>query len=290
MSGLVPVLAATGIRKVFVSATLVGPLHRSAAVDGVDLRLRRGRTLGIVGESGCGKSTLSRILAGITPTTEGVVEIDGVPTHRGSRREQAERLKAVQMVFQSPAGSLDPRMRIGRIIEEPLRIHRKDLSSAERRTSTAAIAERVGLDAGILQRFPHELSGGQQQRVGIARALITRPKVVICDEAVSALDVSVQAQIINLLLDIQDESGVAYIFISHDLSVVASIADEIAVMHRGRIVETGPADDILSRPADPYTRMLIESAFVPDPRIEKGRVRQPDGGGANTIRTEGRHG
>ncbi|WP_457090923.1 oligopeptide/dipeptide ABC transporter ATP-binding protein [Microvirga sp. P5_D2] len=266
-------LRVQGITKVYGRASMLGGNSKAIAVRGVDLSLKRGQTLGIVGESGCGKSTLSRIIAGITPPTSGNVYIDGEPVFEGSTREQRKRLRDLQMVFQSPAGSLDPRMRIGAIVGEPLDIHRSDLASAEKRRLVSEIMTRVGLNDTYLDRYPHQLSGGQQQRVGIARALITNPKVVICDEAVSALDVSVQAQIINLLLDIQKDSGVSYIFISHDLSAVASIADEIAVMYMGRIVEEGPASTILSDPAHPYTKVLIESAFVPDPRIEKNRVR-----------------
>lgn len=266
-------LRVQGITKVYGRASMLGGNSKAIAVRGVDLNLKRGQTLGIVGESGCGKSTLSRIIAGITPPTSGNVYLEGEPVLEGSTREQRKRLRDVQMVFQSPAGSLDPRMRVGAIVAEPLDIHRPDLKSAEKRKLVSEIMERVGLNDSFLERYPHQLSGGQQQRVGIARALITNPKVVICDEAVSALDVSVQAQIINLLLDIQKDRGLSYIFISHDLSVVASIADEIAVMYMGRIVEEGPANTILSDPAHPYTKVLIESAFVPDPRIEKNRVR-----------------
>ena len=232
-----------------------------------------GHTLGIVGESGCGKSTLSRILVGITSPTEGRVRIDGEVVSAGGGRAQQERLSSIQMVFQSPAGSLDPRMRIDKIVGEPLDIHRSGLSRQEKRRLVEDMIRRVGLDAAHLSRYPHELSGGQQQRVGIARALITNPKVVICDEAVSALDVSVQAQIINLLLEIQEETHVAFIFISHDLSVIAAIADEIAVMYMGKVVEEGAAETVLSKPAHPYTSLLLDSAFVPDPRIEKQRVR-----------------
>lgn len=266
-------LSVQGITKAYGRASMLGGNSKAIAVREVDLNLRRGQTLGIVGESGCGKSTLSRIIAGITPPTSGNVYLEGEAVLEGSTREQRKRLRDVQMVFQSPAGSLDPRMRVGAIVAEPLDIHRSDLASAEKRRLVSEIMARVGLNDSFLERYPHQLSGGQQQRVGIARALITNPKVVICDEAVSALDVSVQAQIINLLLDIQKDSGVSYIFISHDLSVVASIADEIAVMYMGRIVEEGPANTVLSDPAHPYTKVLIESAFVPDPRIEKKRVR-----------------
>lgn len=267
------VLSAHGVSKVYGRATFMSRREPTTALDNVDLRLMPGRTLGIVGESGCGKSTLSRILVGITPASSGSVRVEGEPITAGTKLERRKRLTNVQMVFQSPAGSLDPRMRIADIVAEPLHIHRRDLSSTRKRELVSDILRRVGLGEEHLARFPHELSGGQQQRVGIARALIIDPKVVICDEAVSALDVSVQAQIINLLLDMQQSTGVAYIFISHDLGAVAAIADEIAVMYMGRVVEEGPAEVILTRPEHPYTALLLESSFVPDPEVERGRVR-----------------
>lgn len=268
-----PVLSAHGVGKTYGRATLMKRREPTVALDNVDVRLMPGRTLGIVGESGCGKSTLSRILVGITPASTGSVRVEGEPITAGSKLDRRQRLKNVQMVFQSPAGSLDPRMRIAEIVAEPLHIHRRDLSSTRKRELVLEILQRVGLNEEHLSRFPHELSGGQQQRVGIARALIIDPKVVICDEAVSALDVSVQAQIINLLLDMQKSTGVAYIFISHDLGAVAAIADDIAVMYMGRVVEEGSAETILTRPEHPYTALLLESSFVPDPQVEKARIR-----------------
>jgi len=267
------VLSAHGVSKLYGRATLMRRRAPTVALDNVDIRLMPGRTLGIVGESGCGKTTLSRILVGITPASSGSVRVDGEPITAGTRLEKRKRLTNVQMVFQSPAGSLDPRMRIADIVAEPLDIHRRDLSSAQKRALVSGILQRVGLSEEHLARFPHELSGGQQQRVGIARALIIDPKVVICDEAVSALDVSVQAQIINLLLDLQESTGVAFIFISHDLGAVAAIADDIAVMYMGRVVEEGSAETILTKPQHPYTALLLESSFVPDPQVERGRVR-----------------
>ena len=268
-----PVLSAQGIRKDYGKRSFFGEASILTAVNDVSLDLMPGRTLGIVGESGCGKSTLSRILVGITPATAGNVLVDGELVSQADRIVRGDRLASIQMVFQSPAGSLDPRMRIDSIVGEPLDISRPDLDRAAKRALVADMIRRVGLDLSHLSRYPHELSGGQQQRVGIARALITNPKVVICDEAVSALDVSVQAQIINLLADIQQETGVSYLFISHDLGVIAAIADEIAVMYMGRIVEQGAARTVLAKPAHPYTSVLLDSSFVPDPRIEKQRLR-----------------
>lgn len=267
------VLSAHGVGKVYGRATFMNRREPTIALDNVDIRLMPGRTLGIVGESGCGKSTLSRILVGITPASSGTVRVEGEPITAGTKLERRTRLTNVQMVFQSPAGSLDPRMRVADIVAEPLQIHRRDLSAGRKRELVLEILRRVGLSEEHLARFPHELSGGQQQRVGIARALIIDPKVVICDEAVSALDVSVQAQIINLLLDMQKSTGVAYIFISHDLGAVAAIADEIAVMYMGRVVEEGSAEVILTKPEHPYTALLLESSFVPDPQVERARVR-----------------
>jgi len=238
------------------------------AVDGVSIEVAPGETLGLVGESGCGKSTLARCIVGISRPTEGSVSLAGF-TDDGSRAERFRRARAVQMVFQDPSGSLNPRLSVGRIIEEPLMVHRIG-SRAERRERVEAIARQVGLAPYHLERFPHELSGGQRQRVSIARALTLEPGLLVCDEAVSALDVSVQAQVLNLFLDLQHRLGLAYLFISHDLAVVRYISHRIAVMYLGRIVEVGPAEAVWSRRNHPYTRALVDA--IPDETIRRDRT------------------
>lgn len=244
------------------------PLH---AVAGVDLKVHKGETLGIVGESGCGKSSLSRILVGISEPSEGALLIDGVNIGALSMSKRRKAMQKVQMVFQSPFSSLDPRMTVEQIVREPLDVNRKDLAMAVRQKKVLDMLEKVGLNKAIPTRYPHQLSGGQQQRVGIARALISEPEIVICDEPVSALDVSVQAQVVNLLRELQQETGVAYIFVSHDLAVVANISDTIAVMYLGKIVEYGKCEDVLTRPQHPYTIALVDSSSEPDPAYEKNR-------------------
>ena len=256
----VPVLRTEALRKTFhVPQPWPRPLRPLHAVNGVSLTLPAGRTLGIVGESGCGKSTLSRLLAGTLNPTAGSIELDGTDITTLSGAERNRRLRDVQMVFQSPYTALDPRMRVGRTVREPLDVHARQLPKAERDARAASMLKRVGLDPAVyFTRFPHELSGGQRQRVGIARALVHRTRVVICDEPVSALDVSVQAQVVNLLRELQDELGVAYIFVSHDLAVVGAIAHEIAVMYLGRVVEFGPARDVLLSPRPvSYTHLTL---------------------------------
>eukprot|EP01031_Cornospumella_fuschlensis_P051117 gene51117-62510_t len=232
------------------------------AVDEVSFQVAEGKTLGLVGESGSGKSTVSRALLKLIQPTGGTAyyrdqEILNLPeaAFRPLRKE-------MQMVFQDPIGSLNPRMTIESILREPLGIHFKGMSRAEQRQVSAALLHRVGLPEDSLTRYPHEFSGGQRQRIGIARALAVQPKFLICDEPVSALDVSVQAQILNLLKDLQDEFKLTYLFIAHDLSVVRHMSDDIIVMNRGKVVESGQADDVCERPQHEYTRRLLES--VPD--------------------------
>jgi len=269
-----PVLQTEGLCKTFL---VHRPWPRDAlkleAVAGVSLDLPEARTLGIVGESGCGKSTLSRMLAGTLAPTAGSIRLAGtdLSSLRGGRRR--ELLRDVQMVFQSPYTALDPRMSIGDSVREPLDIHDRHLPKRARMERVADMLVRVGLNPGYVSRYPHELSGGQQQRVGIARALVRHARVVVCDEPVSALDVSVQAQVINLLRELQRELKVSYVFVSHDLAVVANIAHEIAVMYMGRVVEAGSAADVLRAPRHPYTQALVDSANIPDPVYE--RQRQP---------------
>jgi oligopeptide/dipeptide ABC transporter ATP-binding protein len=242
------------------------------AVQGVSFDLVAGETLGLVGESGCGKSTLGRNILRLEDATSGSVIFDGTDLMALSHRELFHHRRDMQMIFQDPYSSLNPRMTVGEIIQEPLDIHRIG-TRKDRESTVRELLEAVGLRPEYSSRYPHEFSGGQRQRIGIARALALRPRVIVADEPVSALDVSVQAQVLNLMVALQRERNLTYIFISHDLSVVEYISDRIAIMYLGRIVEEGPKDTIFSRPAHPYTRALIESAPVPDP--ERRRERPP---------------
>lgn len=239
------------------------------AVDGVSLALRRGRTLGLVGESGSGKSTLARVLVGIEKPTRGQVLVDGEDVSTMSRGARRELRRNVQMVFQDPYTSLNPRMSVGEIVAEPFRIHRDAVPAGGRRRAVAELLELVGLDPDHAHRYPHQFSGGQRQRVGIARALAVKPRVLVCDEPVSALDVSVQGQVINLLEDLQDELGLAYLFIAHDLAVVQHIADEVAVMYLGRVVEEGDRPAVYDDAHHPYTKALLSAVPVPDPTAHR---------------------
>jgi peptide/nickel transport system ATP-binding protein len=243
------------------------------AVDGVSLRLQQGETLGVVGESGCGKSTLARAVLELIPPTAGTVAWLGKTVDGMSKRELVPRRKDLQIVFQDPLASLNPRMTISASIAEPLKTFQPGLTSKERKLRVVEMMERVGLEAALFNRYPHELSGGQNQRVGIARAMVNRPKLVICDEAVSALDVSIQAQVIGLLKDLQADFGMAMIFISHDLSVVREISHRIMVLYLGRVVELADRDAIYGAPQHPYTKSLISAVPIPDPRLERTRQR-----------------
>jgi peptide/nickel transport system ATP-binding protein len=238
----------------------LGGVKTLRAVEGVDLSVKAGECLGLVGESGCGKSTLALSILGLQPPTRGRITLDGVDVNAETDRGHLAR--TVQMVFQDPYASLNPRQTVRRTLADPLRLHGVT-NSGEVQDRVAEIMARVGLRPEQADRYPHEFSGGQRQRIGIARALILKPKLVICDEPVSALDVSIRAQIINLLLELKDSLGLSYIMISHDLGVVEHMSDRVAVMYLGRIVETGPWRNIFERPAHPYTRALI--AAIPDP-------------------------
>jgi oligopeptide/dipeptide ABC transporter ATP-binding protein len=244
------------------------------AVDGVTFDIREGETLGLVGESGSGKSTLGRALLRLLEPTSGSVAFDGEELTTMDPSTVRLRRRDMQMVFQDPYSSLNPRIPVGRIVREPLDIHGiEEPSRRSRRVDE--LLERVGLDTGTRDRFPHELSGGQRQRIGIARALATNPRFIVADEPISALDVSIQAQIVNLLLDLRSELGLTYLFIAHDLAMVRHISDRVAVMYLGRIVELGPAGEIFARPLHPYTRALLSAMPIPDPAAERKRVRIP---------------
>jgi len=243
------------------------------AVDGVDLTIRAGETVGVVGESGCGKSTLARGVLRLVPTTAGQVVWLGRGVTDTSRKDLRASRKDLTIVFQDPLASLDPRMTIGASIAEPLEVHKPGIGKQERDAMVKDMMNRVGLDPDWINRYPHEFSGGQNQRVGIARAMILRPKFVVCDEAVSALDVSIRAQIIDLLLDLQREFGLAMLFISHDLAVVREVSHRIMVMYLGRVVETADRNSIYLNPRHPYTQALISAAPIPDPELEKARPR-----------------
>ncbi|MFP7675490.1 ABC transporter ATP-binding protein [Marivita sp. S0852] len=243
------------------------------AVSQVDLTLDRGETLGLVGESGSGKSTLARAIIGTVPVTAGQVTWKGKPITGLDASARRKLGRHVQMVFQDPLAALNPRMTVGQIVAEPLLTHMPDLSTTERRNRVGAMLERVGLLPSLVNRYPHEFSGGQCQRIGIARALVTEPELLICDEPVSALDVSVQAQVVNLLADLQRDMGLSMLFIAHDLSVVRHVSTRIAVVYLGRLVETAPAEDLIAAPRHPYTKALIASIPVPDPVRERARTR-----------------
>ncbi|MGH7765376.1 MAG: ABC transporter ATP-binding protein [Candidatus Dormibacteraceae bacterium] len=240
------------------------------AVDGVSFDIREGETLGLVGESGCGKSTLGRLVAQLLPLTSGKIFIEGVEMNRLRGEKLRQQRRQLQIIFQDPFASLDPRMTVGDIIAEPL-VNFRIMRGKQLNSRVQELLRLVGLNPNFNNRYPHEFSGGQRQRIGIARALALNPKLIVCDEAVSALDVSIQAQIVNLLEDLQREFKLTYLFIAHDLSVVRHISDRVMVMYLGKIVEIADSTQTYSNPKHPYTKALLSAIPVPDPKIQRGR-------------------
>jgi peptide/nickel transport system ATP-binding protein len=275
MNGKTPLLEVTELVKHFpVKRGLLidREVDLVRAVDDVSFTVNRGETLGLVGESGSGKSTLCRTVLQLLKPTSGSVRFEGREIVELSRRAMRPLRREMQMIFQDPYASLNPRKRVGQIVGGPLKLQGVAKGS-ELRREVQELLERVGLSPEHYDRFPHEFSGGQRQRIGIARAIALRPKLIVADEPVSALDVSIRAQIVNLLDDLQDELGLTYVFVAHDIGVVRHVSDRIAVMHEGKIVEQGPADRVCEQPKDPYTRTLLAAVPIPDPRESRLRRR-----------------
>jgi oligopeptide transport system ATP-binding protein len=270
-----PLLEVRGLKTWF--PITAGVLQRTVAhvraVDGVDLSIRQGETLGLVGESGCGKSTLGRSILRLVEPTAGEVVFKGQLLNRLSGPEMRRMRRELAMIFQDPFASLDPRQTVGEIVGEPLDIHALAQTRRQRQERIQELLHVVGLNPNFANRYPHEFSGGQRQRIGIARALAVDPSFIVCDEPISALDVSIQAQIINLLERLQDQFNLTYLFIAHDLSVVKHISDRIAVMYLGKVVEVSGANELYRRPKHPYTSSLLSAIPIPDPRIERERRR-----------------
>lgn len=244
------------------------------AVDGVSFFVRKGETLGLVGESGCGKSTTALVVLRMLPVTSGKITFEGIDITHFDQNEMRSIRRRVQMVYQDPFGSLDPRMSIGDIVGEPLEIHRLHNSKADRRDRVIELLLTVGIGLDMIERYPHQLSGGQRQRVSIARALAVEPRLLICDEPVSALDVSIQAQIINLFQELQEKLGLSTIFVAHDLAVVRHVSQRVAVMYLGTIVEIASRDDLYASPKHPYTKALMAAIPVPSPVLEASRAHE----------------
>jgi oligopeptide transport system ATP-binding protein len=243
------------------------------AVDGVSFYIMKGDTLGLVGESGCGKTTVGRTMLALYPITSGRVTIDGQNVHDAKGHELLAIRRKAQMIFQDPYASLNPRWTVNSIVSEPLRVHKLLDTEKDRSERVKELMELVGLNARLVNRFPHEFSGGQRQRIGVARALASDPAFIVCDEPISALDVSIQAQVVNLLEDLQDRLGLTYLFIAHDLSMVRHICDRVAVMYLGIIVETADRDELYENPLHPYTQALLSAVPIPDPKKDRVRKR-----------------
>ena len=271
-----PLLRVEGLAKHFpmtlgiIRQRLIGHVK---AVDGVSFTLDRGETVGLVGESGCGKSTVTKVLLALTEPTAGQVFFEGRDVFGMGKRELRELRRKIQIIFQDPYTSLNPRMTVGDIVGEPWEIHPEVLPKSGRNTAVKDLLARVGLNPDFTNRYPHQFSGGQRQRIGIARALALKPDIIVCDEPVSALDVSVQAQVINLLEDLQDEFGLSYLFIAHDLSVVRHLSDQVNVMYLGRIIESGTNAQIYEQPTHPYTQALLSAVPQHDPSLRGSKKR-----------------
>jgi oligopeptide transport system ATP-binding protein len=273
-----PLLEVKGLRMHFpvtegiMARRLVGEVK---AVDGIDFTVHRGETLGLVGESGCGKTTTGRCILRLERPTAGEILYDGVDVAKMERKELLALRRRIQVIFQDPYSSLNPRMKVGDILNEPMKVHGIEPDAGRRSAKVRELLSICGLHPRFADRYPHEMSGGQRQRVGIARALALEPEFIVCDEAVSALDVSIQAQVVNLLEDLRERFGLTYLFIAHDLSVVRHLCQRVAVMYLGRIVELADSDELFGNPLHPYTQALLAAVPVPDPSVEMHRTFRP---------------